>query len=86
MAEKINLTYYEEFKVEVNLTETVIHFPVDVYEFSKEIKRLVSGSFLIKLRSAQAFTDSDWFKLYKWRLRFSCSREFHGINGIRLFV
>ena len=61
MAEKINLTYYEEFKVEVNLTETVIHFPVDVYEFSKEIKRLVSRSFLIKLRPAQAFTD--WFEL-----------------------
>ncbi|KAL5257739.1 hypothetical protein ACHWQZ_G012604 [Mnemiopsis leidyi] len=41
MAEKINLTYYEEFKVEVNLTETVIHFPVDVYEFSKEIKSAI---------------------------------------------
>ena len=40
MADKINLTYYKEFKTEVNLTETVIHFPVDVYEFSKEIKRL----------------------------------------------
>lgn len=41
MHNKINLTYYKEFKAKVNLTETVIHFPVDVYEFSKEIKRLL---------------------------------------------
>ena len=40
MEKKINLTYYEEFKARVNLTETIIHFPVDVYEFSNEIKRL----------------------------------------------
>lgn len=39
MGKKINLTYYSEFNADVNLTETVIHFPVDVYEFSEEIKR-----------------------------------------------
>ncbi|XP_063673879.1 voltage-dependent calcium channel subunit alpha-2/delta-2-like isoform X1 [Bolinopsis microptera] len=41
MEKKINLTYYEEFKARVNLTETIIHFPVDVYEFSNEIKSAI---------------------------------------------
>ena len=39
MGDRINLTFYPEFNAEVNLTETVVHFPVDVYEFSEEIKR-----------------------------------------------
>ena len=39
MPKKINLTYYKEFNAKVNLSETVIHFPIDVYEFSGEIKR-----------------------------------------------
>ena len=39
MTKKINLTYYKEFNAKVNLSETVVHFPIDVYEFSGEIKR-----------------------------------------------
>ena len=41
MGDRINLTYVDEFKAEVNLTKTVVHFPVDVYEYSKGIRRYV---------------------------------------------